>query len=139
MLFIQGSGCQSLFFKHGEWMAGGIHLLLLEEAKGRAHILVVEKPGGKFLDNPAHFGSALDASEELLSRLGSLTSQVWRGEDLRSCSTWPRSRGPEPATIPAPRSDIYRISTMNGSRSGKTLIASPSSGWDILIAAGRLS
>jgi len=47
-------------------MAGGIHLLLLEEAKGRARILVVEKPGVKFLDNPAHFGSAQGASEEFL-------------------------------------------------------------------------
>jgi dienelactone hydrolase len=66
VLFIEGSGCQSLFWKHGEHIAGGIHLLLLEEAKGRARILVVEKPGVKFLDAPARPGSAVGASEEFL-------------------------------------------------------------------------
>src|SRR5262245_27589441 len=65
-LFIQGSGCQSLFRKRDERIVGGYQNLLLQEAKGRARILVVEKPGVKFLDTPARPGSAQGASEEFL-------------------------------------------------------------------------
>src|SRR5262245_2522839 len=65
-LFIQGSGCQSLFRKRGERITGSYQNLLLQEAKARARILVVEKPGVKFLDAPARPGSAEGASEEFL-------------------------------------------------------------------------
>src|SRR5262245_50062915 len=65
-LFIQGSGCQSLFRKRDERIVGGYQNLLLQEAKGRARILVVEKPGVKFLDAPARPGSAEGASDEFL-------------------------------------------------------------------------
>src|SRR5215813_1735917 len=65
-LFIEGSGCQSLFRKRDERIVGGYQNLLLREAKGRARILVVEKPGVKFLDAPARPGSAEGASEEFL-------------------------------------------------------------------------
>src|SRR5947209_8542711 len=34
-LFIEGSGCQSLFCKRGEQIAGGYHNLLLKEARDR--------------------------------------------------------------------------------------------------------
>src|SRR5262249_31486293 len=44
----------------------GYQNLLLLEAKGRARILVVEKPGVKYLDAPARPGSAQGASEEFL-------------------------------------------------------------------------
>jgi pimeloyl-ACP methyl ester carboxylesterase len=66
VLIIPGSGCQSLFSKQGERVAGGIQNLLLEEAKGRARVLAVEKPGVKYLDAPARPGSAETASEEFL-------------------------------------------------------------------------
>ncbi len=65
-LFIQGSGCQSLFRKQGEHITGGYQNILLQEAKGRARILLVEKPGVKFLDAPSRPGSAQGASEEFL-------------------------------------------------------------------------
>lgn len=66
VLFIQGSGCQSLWQKHGDRVGGGMQNLLLVEAKGKARILVVEKPGVKFLDQPQNPGSAIGASEEFL-------------------------------------------------------------------------
>jgi dipeptidyl aminopeptidase/acylaminoacyl peptidase len=66
VLFISGSGCQSLFSKQGERIAGGLQNLLWEEAKGRARVLAVEKPGVKYLDKPPRPGSAERASEEFL-------------------------------------------------------------------------
>lgn len=66
VLFVQGSGCQSLFKKQGDRIGGGIQNLLLQEAKGRVRVLVVEKPGVKFLDDPQRPGSAIGASEEFL-------------------------------------------------------------------------
>src|SRR5262245_31524922 len=48
VLFIPGSGCQSVFRKLGERVGGGFQNLLLAEAKGRARVLVVEKPGVKY-------------------------------------------------------------------------------------------
>jgi pimeloyl-ACP methyl ester carboxylesterase len=52
VLFIPGSGCQSVFQKLGDRVAGGFHIVLFQEAKQRARILVVEKPGVKYLDAP---------------------------------------------------------------------------------------
>ena len=66
VLYVPGSGCQSLFSKQGERVAGGYQNLLLQEAKGRARVLAVEKPGVKYLDRPARPGSAQGASEEFL-------------------------------------------------------------------------
>jgi hypothetical protein len=65
-LFVQGSGCQSLFKKQGDAIQGGLQNLLLKEVKGRARVLVVEKPGVKFLDAPPKPGSTEGASEEFL-------------------------------------------------------------------------
>jgi pimeloyl-ACP methyl ester carboxylesterase len=50
VLYVQGSGCQSLFRKVGERVGGGFQTVLALEAKGRARILAVEKPGVKYLD-----------------------------------------------------------------------------------------
>ncbi|CAN5566493.1 hypothetical protein BH10PLA2_BH10PLA2_23630 [soil metagenome] len=66
VLFIQGSGCQSLFQRFGDRIGGGVQNLVLTEAKKRARVLVVEKPGVKFLDNPKRPGSAEGASREFL-------------------------------------------------------------------------
>jgi dienelactone hydrolase len=65
-LVILGSGCQSIFQKHGDFIGGSYQHLLLQAAKGRVRVLVVEKPGVKFLDAPARPGSAEGASEEFL-------------------------------------------------------------------------
>ncbi len=66
VLFVQGSGCQSLFMKRGERIAGGMQNLVLSRVGDQARVLVVEKPGVKFLDAPERPGSALGASEEFL-------------------------------------------------------------------------
>jgi len=66
VLFIGGSGSQSLFSKRGDRIAGGFQNILLMEEKGRARVLVVEKPGVKFLDAPERPGSAIGATEEFL-------------------------------------------------------------------------
>jgi pimeloyl-ACP methyl ester carboxylesterase len=66
VLLIQGSGCQSLFRRPGERVLGGLQNVLLAEAKGRARVLAVEKPGVKFLDVPPRPGAALGASGEFL-------------------------------------------------------------------------
>jgi dienelactone hydrolase len=65
-LFIQGSGCQSLFRKNGDQILGGLQNVLLREAKGRVRVLVVEKPGVKFLDVAQRPGTAEGAAEEFL-------------------------------------------------------------------------
>jgi dienelactone hydrolase len=65
-LLIQGSGCQSLFRKQGKQITGGYQNLLLQEATGRVRVLIVEKPGVRFLDAPARPGSAQGASDEFL-------------------------------------------------------------------------
>jgi len=65
-LLVLGSGCQSLFQKRGELVYGGYQNILLHAANGRARVLVVEKPGVKYLDAPARPGSAQGAAEEFL-------------------------------------------------------------------------
>jgi dipeptidyl aminopeptidase/acylaminoacyl peptidase len=66
VLYIQGSGWQSLFQKRGERIGGGYQNILLQVAKGRARVMAVEKPGVKFLDAPPNPGSADGGSEEFL-------------------------------------------------------------------------
>jgi pimeloyl-ACP methyl ester carboxylesterase len=66
ILFVPGSGCQSLFRKRGDVIFGGLQNLMLSAAKGRARVLAVEKPGVNFLDAPRRPGSAEGASEEFL-------------------------------------------------------------------------
>ncbi len=66
VLFVQGSGCQSLFMQRGDKIAGGLQNLVLKQVNNQARVLVVEKPGVKFLDAPPRPGSAEGASEEFL-------------------------------------------------------------------------
>lgn len=66
ILFVTGSGCQSVFTKHEKGLNSGLQGLIYMVAKGRARVLVVEKPGVKFLDAPARFGGASDGTREFL-------------------------------------------------------------------------
>lgn len=66
VLWIEGSGCQSLFNKRGAGVDDGWLGVLLKEINGRARVLAVEKPGVKFQDDPARPGTAEGASEEFL-------------------------------------------------------------------------
>ena len=64
-LFIQGSGCHSLFRldEHQKLRAGYQHVLL-KAGEGRIRLLAVEKPGVKFLDWPGPRGTAIRCSRE---------------------------------------------------------------------------
>jgi hypothetical protein len=64
VLFIQGSGCRSIFPRKGDRPNAGIPGLLLEEANGMVRVLVVEKPGVNWLDQPKRPGSVERASAE---------------------------------------------------------------------------
>ncbi len=66
ILFITGSGSQSVFTPHGDKINSSIQGLLYQLAKGRARILVVEKVGVRFLDAPKRFGSAEEGSKQFL-------------------------------------------------------------------------
>jgi erythromycin esterase len=63
-VFVQGSGCASVFPKVGGKMAGGLQNLLLVAGKGKLRVLVVEKPGVRFGDQPKSPGSAEEGSAE---------------------------------------------------------------------------
>src|SRR5262245_9297283 len=52
IVFIQGSGNVSHFSKQKGQIAGGLQMPLLAAAKGRARILIVEKPGVRYLELP---------------------------------------------------------------------------------------
>jgi len=67
VLFIQGSGCQSVFQRKGDRPSVGLLGLLLEEANDMVRVLVVEKPGVNLFDQPTRPGSAEEASEEFLT------------------------------------------------------------------------
>lgn len=65
-VFIQGSGCQSLFRKSGDRVSGDYQNVLYTVSQGKARVLAVEKPGVKYLDAPRRPGSAQEGSEEFL-------------------------------------------------------------------------
>ena len=53
VVYIQGSGCGSLFNQQNERVVPTSgHISVQEAAQGRARVLIVEKPGVKFLDQP---------------------------------------------------------------------------------------
>jgi len=65
VLWVQGSGCDSLFSKTPDGrVGGGMQNLVLKAGAGRFRVLAVEKPGVKFLDSPARHGTCDDCSEE---------------------------------------------------------------------------
>ena len=66
VLFVQGSGSQSLWVKNGDRIGGGLQNLVLRLAKDRARVVVVEKPGVQFLDCPKQPGTAIEGSREFL-------------------------------------------------------------------------
>jgi erythromycin esterase len=63
-IFVQGSGCASVFPKKDGKIVGGLQDLLLAAGKGRLRVLVVEKPGVRFGDHPKKPGSAEEGSAE---------------------------------------------------------------------------
>ena len=90
-LFVQGSGCASVFSERDGKLYGGLQNLLLAASKGRCRVLVVEKPGVTFGTVPRNPGSAEEASAEFrrehtLPRLGrSRPRRTPRGPPARGC------------------------------------------------------
>ena len=66
VLVIDGSGCQSVWTRVGERLAGSHQNLMLRAARGRARVLIVEKPGVPFAFQPKQPGSAEEGSAEFL-------------------------------------------------------------------------
>ena len=66
-VFVQGSGCASLFHRQGERIMQGAFVLLLDATRGRARVLVVENPGVQFLDEQADPADAKTCRPEFLA------------------------------------------------------------------------
>lgn len=65
VLTIQGSGSQSVFLKHeGMIVSGGPEAVVARDFRDRVNVLVVEKPGVRFLEQPSRPGSAEEGSQE---------------------------------------------------------------------------
>ena len=63
--FVHGSGCASVFREHqGRVYGNGGHSVLFDVARGRAHVLIVEKPGVTYLDPPSNCEGAQRFHEE---------------------------------------------------------------------------
>jgi pimeloyl-ACP methyl ester carboxylesterase len=66
-VFIQGSGCHSLFRKDEQGrILSGYQRLLQKIGEGRVNVLAVEKPGVSFLDWHSQSGSAVKCSQAFL-------------------------------------------------------------------------
>ena len=65
VVFILGSGAHSNFIERNGTILDG-HRALREVLAGRGRLLIVEKPGVKFLSQPERNGTAIGASEEFL-------------------------------------------------------------------------
>lgn len=82
IVFIQGSGCSSAFMRSPEGkVGGGIQMLIYQQAnqgqaRPRAKVMVVEKPGVSFCDSPERPGSGIGCSEEFLREH---TLERWAG------------------------------------------------------------
>jgi pimeloyl-ACP methyl ester carboxylesterase len=79
LLYCTGSGCQSVFTKEGERISAGVQGFILQVVKGRAHVVVVEKPGVKFLDRAKAPGSSEGGSREYLR---DCTPQSWADANI---------------------------------------------------------
>ncbi len=66
-VFVQGSGCSSLFHREGERIMQGAFGLLLDATRGRSRVLVVEKPGVQFLDKQTDPADAKTCRPEFLA------------------------------------------------------------------------
>ncbi|MFL5329811.1 MAG: alpha/beta fold hydrolase [Gemmataceae bacterium] len=63
-VFVQGSGCASVFHDRDGKLLGGLQNLLLSASQGRYRVLVVEKPGVTFGNMPEHPGTSEEASPD---------------------------------------------------------------------------
>ncbi len=65
VVYVQGSGCQSHFGTRGERIIPqNGHGTVADVVRGKARLVIVEKPGVTFLDTPEHAGGSQSASDE---------------------------------------------------------------------------
>lgn len=65
IVYVQGSGCGSLFRQQNERIFPNYgHITVQEVAKGKARVLIVEKPGVSFLDQPQNCQNANEFNRE---------------------------------------------------------------------------
>lgn len=64
IVFVNGSGAQSHFFKVGEQIGASLFGVIAREMKGDFHLATIEKRGVDFADEVERPGSAIGASEE---------------------------------------------------------------------------
>jgi pimeloyl-ACP methyl ester carboxylesterase len=67
LVFVQGTGCSSLFQRQSGRIMQGASVLLLNVTRGRARVLIVEKPGVQFLDKQADAEDAKTCRPEFLA------------------------------------------------------------------------
>ena len=65
-VFVQGSGCDSQFRRSDGAIVGRVQDLLVDAARKRISVMVVEKPGVQFLDESKQMGTAEGCSVEFL-------------------------------------------------------------------------
>jgi dienelactone hydrolase len=104
-VFVQGSGCASLFQRQGGRIMQGAFVLLLAATRGRARVLVVEKPGVQFLDEPADPADAKTCRPEFLVEH---TLDRWTAAIIASIK----------AAHQLPRIDASRTLVIGGSEGG---------------------
>lgn len=68
ILVVQGTGCGSPFIREDMRILGGLQSLVLEAARGRARVMIVEKPGVQFLDNPQQPANSRTCRPEFVQR-----------------------------------------------------------------------
>lgn len=68
VLFVQGTGCDSPFILENGRILSGVQSTLHEVSAGSARIMVVEKPGVQYLDNPAQPADAKHCRPEFVQR-----------------------------------------------------------------------
>ncbi len=66
-VFVQGTGCESVFPRRDGRLRQGAQILLHEAARGRARVLVVEKPGVHLGDEQPDAGNARTCAAEFLA------------------------------------------------------------------------
>lgn len=66
VLFVQGTGCGSPFVSEGGRVLSGLQSLVRDAAAEKAVVMVVEKPGVRFLDNPERPGDAKNCRPEFV-------------------------------------------------------------------------
>jgi hypothetical protein len=66
-VFVQGTGCESHFWRDGGKLRACALTLLYDAARGRARVLAVEKPGVRFLDRQHDAANARNCRAEVLA------------------------------------------------------------------------